>query len=124
MASRTNPAADRPGQSAIWLLAFFVVLYVATAAAWLPILRSGNSLLAATGPLALLSLLITVMPSLVAIVLSAIQGGWPGVRALLGQAGRWRFGVSWYVVALVLTVALDLIALALSTLLGSPAAAL
>jgi len=41
------------------------------------------------------------------------------VRALLGQAARWRFGLPWYVVALVLTVALDLIAL-----LGSPAAAL
>jgi len=71
MASRADPTPVHPPQSAIWLLAFFVVLYVATAAAWLPILRSGNSLLAATGPLALVSLLITVMPSLVAIVLSA-----------------------------------------------------
>lgn len=124
MASRVEPAGDRPDRSAIWLVAFFVVLYVGSAVAWAPILRSGRPFFALPGPLSLLALLITIMPSLVAIVLAGLQGGWAGVRALLGQAGRWRFGLPWYVVALALTVALDLIALAFSTLLGSPAGAL
>jgi membrane protease YdiL (CAAX protease family) len=110
--------------SAIWLLAFFVVVYVASAAAWVPILRSGRPFFALPGPLALLALAITLMPSLVAIVLSGLREGWPGMRALLGQAGRWGFGLPWYVVALALTVLLDVVALALSALLGSPAGAL
>ena len=124
MAKWIDRPSDRSDRSAVWLLAFFVVVYAASAAAWAPILRSGRPLFGLPGPLTLLALLITIMPSLVAILLSALREGWPGVRALLGQAGRWRFGLPWYVLALALTVLLDLLALVVSALLGSPAGAL
>jgi|SRR5579859_1828674 len=124
MASHAEPGPGRSDRSLVWLLAFFVVVYAASAAAWVPILRSGRPLFALPGPLTLLFLVITIMPSLVAILLSGLRNGWPGIRALLGQAGRWRFGLPWYVVALALTVLLDLVALALSALLGSPVGAL
>ncbi len=45
----------------------------------------------------------TVVPSLVAIVLSAVEGRWRGIRELLAQAGRWRFGLGWYAVAIFLS---------------------
>ena len=124
MASRVDSLPDRSSGSTVWLVAFFVVVYVASAVAWVPILRSGRSLLALTGPLSLLGLVITIMPSLVAILLSGLRDGWPGVRALLGQAGRWRFALSWYVVALALTVVLDVVALGFSSLFGSPSGSL
>lgn len=101
-----------------------MIVYAALAAAWTPILRSSRPIFALPGPLTLPALLITFLPALAAIVLSGTQGGWSGVRALLGRAGRWRFGAAWYVAALALTVVLDLAALALSTLLGSPVGAL
>src|SRR6266571_1184441 len=80
-----------------WAVAFFVVTYLVTALLWLPILRSGESLSAAlAGPLVLPLLLASVTPSLVAFVLAGIEGGPAGVGQLLGQAGRWRFGIGWY----------------------------
>ena len=124
MAARVGPLRDEFDRSTLWLVAFFVVVYAASAAAWAPILRSGRPLFAQPGPLSLLLFLITIMPSLVAILLSGLREGWPGVRALLGQAGRWRFGLPWYAVALALTVFLDLIALALSIALGDRVGAL
>ena len=123
MASRVDPTPDSPDQSAIRLLNFFVV-YVTSAAAWVPILRSGRPLLALPGSLTLLTLVTTLMPSLVTIVLSGRRDGWSDTRALLGQAGKWRFGLPWYAVALSLTVLPDLLALVVSGLLDSSGGAL
>ena len=102
-----------------WAAAFFVVTYVVTALLWLPVLRAGVSVSAAlSGRLLPLVLLASVAPSAVAMVLAGVEGGGRGVRELLGQAGRWRFGVGWYAVALLLEPLIWLAALAVASLLG------
>src|SRR5690348_2203215 len=85
-----------------WAIAFFIVTYLVTALLWWPILRSGQPLSSLAGPRALLLLLAAVVPSVVALVLAGIEGGKSGVVALLDQAGRWRFGLGWYAVAILL----------------------
>lgn len=104
-----------------WAVAFFVVTYVVTALLWLPILRSGQPPSALQGRLQLLALLATIVPSVVAIALVTIEGGGRGLRQLLGQAGRWRFGLGWYAVALLLMPLVWLVALVIGRLLGGPA---
>ena len=96
-----------------WAVAFFVVTYLVTALLWLPILRSGESLSAAlAGPLVLPLLFASVTPSLVAFVLAGIEGGAAGVSQLLGQAGRWRFGIGWYAIAILLAPLIWVVSLA------------
>src|ERR1041385_2596456 len=82
-----------------WAVAFFVVTYIVTALLWLPILRSGESVAGAlSGRLLLLLLLASITPSLIAFLLAGIEGGPASMRQLLGQLGRWRFGIGWYAI--------------------------
>ncbi len=85
-----------------WGVAFFVVTYLVTALVWIPILQSGQALSALSGRLQLLAIPATIVPSLVAIILSSIEGGRRDLSELLSQAGRWRFGLGWYVLAILL----------------------
>ena len=102
-----------------WAAAFFVVTYLVTALLWLPVLRSGVSVaVALSGRLLPLVLLASVAPSAVAVVLAGVEGGGRGVAGLLAQAGRWRFGVGWYAVALLLEPLIWLAALGVASLLG------
>ncbi len=106
-----------------WAVAFFVLTYLFTALLWWPILRSGQSLSGQgglAGRLALLLLLATVAPSLVGIVMAAIEGGGRGLRELLGQVLRWRFGLGWYALALLLMPLVWLVALFVGRLFGGP----
>jgi uncharacterized protein len=104
-----------------WAVTFFVVTYVVTALLWLPILRSGQPPSALQGRLQLLALLATIVPSLVAIVMATIEGGGRGLKELLGQVVRWRFGLDWYALSLLLMPLVWLIALIIGRLLGGPA---
>lgn len=104
-----------------WAVAFFIATYLVTALLWLPILRSGLPLSGLTRRLQLLAALATIVPSLVAIVLSVIEGGGRGVRELLGQALRWRFGMGWYALAVLLMPLVWLVALFIGKLAGGPA---
>jgi membrane protease YdiL (CAAX protease family) len=109
-----------------WAVVFFVVTCLVTALFWLPLLCSGKPpatfLSTFPGPLQVLFLLVPLLaPSGVALVLSAIEGGGRGVVELLSQAGRWRFGLGWYVVAILLTPLLLVVTLAIATLLGGRA---
>jgi len=102
-----------------WAVAFFVVTYLVTALLWLPILRSGESLSAAlAGPLVLPLLLASVTPSLVSFVLSGIGAGPAVIGQLLGQAGRWRFGIGWYAIAILLAPLIWVVSLGVAILLG------
>ena len=60
-------------------------------------------------------------PSLSAIVLTAMDGGRIAVRSLFGGLLKWRVGVRWYLVALLLPAALCFSAVALHVLLGGSA---
>lgn len=49
---------------------------------------------------------------------AALSGGWPAVRDLLSRLVRWRAGVLWYGVALLLTPLLSLLAILVSAPFG------
>jgi len=104
----------------VWVIAFFVLTYVVTALLWLPAVRSGQPLaVVMQGREALPIVIATVVPSLVAIVLSGIESRWQGIRELLAQAVRWRFGVGWYAVAIFLAPLVWAVSLAIGRILGA-----
>jgi uncharacterized protein len=59
-------------------------------------------------------------PIIAAIIVLALTRGWAGVRDLLASIVRWRVGLQWYGVALLLPVAITLVALYLNALFGGP----
>jgi membrane protease YdiL (CAAX protease family) len=63
----------------------------------------------------------TFGPMLSALILTALAGGWPEVKALLVRLVQWRVGWRWYVVALGVPVGIGLAAVGLTTLAGVPA---
>src|SRR6266540_7243062 len=63
---------------------------------------------------------LTFGPFLAAVTVSALTGGWAGVKAYLRGLLRWRAGVHWYALALALPVVLALVAVYLNVLFGAP----
>jgi membrane protease YdiL (CAAX protease family) len=59
-------------------------------------------------------------PIIAAFIVLALARGWAGVRDLLVSIVRWRVGLQWYAVALLLPVAITLVALYLDALFGGP----
>jgi membrane protease YdiL (CAAX protease family) len=114
-------AVVRNGGSLKWVVTFFIVTYAVTGLLWLPILRAGQSPSKLTNRLELFLLLATIAPSGVALILSAMEGGWSGVRALLAQFGRWRFGAGWYVYAIVVAPLIAVVVLVVSRAMGGSA---
>jgi uncharacterized protein len=97
------------------LASFFVLAYAISWILWLPLVVSGDD--SPTGIGFVLTLLATLVPSTVAIVLVAVVHGKVGVRKLLGRLLIWRVGVGWWAaVALLSTLALG--AVGLSVLFG------
>jgi membrane protease YdiL (CAAX protease family) len=97
------------------LASFFVLAYAISWILWLPLVVSGDD--SPTGIGFVLTLLATLVPSTVAIVLVAVVHGKAGVRKLLSRLLIWRVGVGWWVaVALLSTLALG--AVGLSVLFG------
>jgi uncharacterized protein len=106
----------------MWVVAFFGLTYLVTALLWLPALRSGQPLaVVMQGREALPIVLASVAPSLVAIVLASVERRWRGIRELLAQAVRWRFGLGWYVVAILLAPLVWAVSLAIGQILGAGA---
>ena len=58
--------------------------------------------------------------TIAAFLVAGIVDGRAGVRDLLHRMIRWRVGVRWYVAALLLQVALPLVAVGISALIGGP----
>jgi uncharacterized protein len=97
------------------LATFFVLAYAISWILWLPLVVSGDDSPTDIG--FVLTLLATLVPSTVAIVLVAVVHGKAGVRKLLGRLLIWRVGVGWWAaVALLSTLALG--AVGLSVLFG------
>jgi membrane protease YdiL (CAAX protease family) len=93
------------------LITFFVLAYAL--AWWIWILYAfGITFL---GPIFALG------PFLAAIIVTALTRGKVGLKALLSRMVRWRVGLSWYAVALLLPVAVYVVAVSLNILLGASA---
>lgn len=100
------------------LACFFVLTYLAAWCLWAPLVIFRDTMPPAMGFILLLSG--SLVPSTVAIVLVAVLHGKPGVRRLLGRLVKWRVGLRWYLVVLILPLLVPL-GLGLSILLGGPA---
>lgn len=61
-------------------------------------------------------------PAAAALIVATVIGGKAGVRELLLRTVRWRVGVRWYAIALVLPAGLALAALAVYVVAGRPSA--
>jgi membrane protease YdiL (CAAX protease family) len=56
-------------------------------------------------------------------VVTPLVGGWPATAALLRRLGRWRVGLRWYALALLLPLGVTAAAAAATVALGAPAPA-
>jgi uncharacterized protein len=59
-------------------------------------------------------------PFIAVFIVLTLTKGWAGIRDLLASIVRWRVGLGWYAVALLLPVAITLVALYLSAPFGGP----
>ena len=60
----------------------------------------------------------TFGPALAGVVVAALTEGWLGVKRVLTAIGRWRVAPVWYLVAIGLPLALQLVAVLINPLLG------
>jgi uncharacterized protein len=93
------------------LITFFVLAYALSWLAW-PLWASGLYPIAPVFSFA---------PFLAALVVLAITHGKSGIGGLLRRMVRWRVGLGWYAVALLLPAGLALAATVLNVLLGAQA---
>ncbi len=102
-----STASRHPGIARYPLVAFFILAFVGSWIVWLPLVLAGNNLLLPSTAISpSLRFILTVLapfagPTLAAFVMTAVIDGTAGVRALLRRYVQWRFGVLWYLVALV-----------------------
>jgi membrane protease YdiL (CAAX protease family) len=98
-------------------LIFYLLALGITWPFWISVAASSQHLLPFRLPLALVPVG-AFGPSLAAIALAAADGGQAGVRELLRGLLRWRVGLRWYLVALLLPAAVSLLAIGLYVVLG------
>jgi len=103
------------------LLTYFVLAFLLTWACWIPLATSDA--FASEGTAQPSSLLLfwplgNIIPSLVAIMLTALFSGKSGLGALFRRLGHVRVPLAWYAVVLLLVPALLLVAIGVNTLLG------
>jgi membrane protease YdiL (CAAX protease family) len=119
--SNRPPAEARPRPRLIQhhpLASFFVMAYAISWLLWMPLVVTGGG--TPTGLRLLLTLLGSLVPSAVAILLVAVLHGKAGVRKLLRRLLLWRVGAGWWV-AVVLLSTLAVAAVGLSVLFGGDA---
>jgi membrane protease YdiL (CAAX protease family) len=102
------------------LLLYFVGAYAITWLCWGLVALAARQLITLPIPQEMLMLIGGLGPLLMAITLSAQEGGGAGVRGLLAQLLRWRIHPIWYVVALLFPLVAVLITTELSILAGAP----
>jgi uncharacterized protein len=101
------------------LITFFVLTYLLAWILWLPLVILRDTIPAPQG--LILTLLGSAVPSLLAIVLTAIVLGRGSLRKLLGRLLIWRVDPRWYLVVVLAPVALAGGMVAFNTLVGGPA---
>ena len=101
------------------LLAFYVLTLVISWAFWIPVTVSHQALIP-FWPSTLFLIFGSFGPSLSAVILAAMKSGGISVRGF-GGLPKWRVGVRWYLLALLLPAALCFSAVALHVFLGGSA---
>ena len=96
------------------LAVFFLLAYLFTWSNWLPQALNSRGLTSAQVP-GFLSLLAGYGPALAAILVAWLADGRPGLRDLFGRLLRWRVGIRWYLVALLLPVLITTLAILVNT---------
>jgi len=99
---------------------FLVVTFTYT---WLVLglaILTTNRLIAFSLPATVLITIATLGPALGAITAATYESGRSGVRTLLAQAGRWRVGWRWYIIALIGPALVMLAGFLLWRALGGP----
>lgn len=104
------------------IITFFVLTYAITWAIESPLVLLRDSVTATQG--LVLVILASNVPSMVAIVLTAIVLGRGALRKLLGRLLIWRVNPFWYLVVILGPVALTGGVVALNALMGGPALSL
>ena len=104
------------------LLSFFVLAYVLSWILESPLIFLGDTLTDTQG--LVLVILVSNVPSLLAIALTAIVYGREALRKLLGRLLSWRVNPLWYLVVVLGPVALAWGVVGLNTLMGGPALSL
>jgi len=104
------------------IITFFVLTYVLTWAIESPLVFITDSLSDTQG--LVLVILASNVPSVMAIVLTAMVFGRGALRKLLGRLLIWRVNPLWYLVVVLVPVALTAGVLPLNALLGGPALSL
>jgi uncharacterized protein len=118
---RSSRAAQSWGSSQVHqhpLTSFFVLSYLAAWCLWAPLVIFRATLPPAVG--FILGMLGSWVPSTIAILLVAILHGKRGVRRFLGRLVKWRVGLRWYAVVLVVPLLVPL-GLGVSIMLGGRA---
>src|SRR5918993_5592514 len=104
------------------LITFFILTYALAWILWLPLVVLQDTIPAAPG--LVLVLVGSNVPSLLAIVLTALVLGRGALRKLLGGLLIWRIDRRWYLVVVLGPVALAGGMVGLNTLMGGPALSL
>src|SRR5215216_6020071 len=104
------------------IITFFVLTYVITWAIESPLVFLTDSVTATQG--LVLVILASNVPSVVAIVLTALVLGRAALRKLLGRLLLWRVNPIWYLVVFLGPVALTGCVVLLNALMGGPALSL
>jgi len=92
------------------LFSFFVITFLISWAAWLPMM--------ATGETELLRVLGTFAPAITALAITVVLDGRAGLARIGRKMMAWRFGAGWYAVALIAPAALLLSAIWLAVWSG------
>src|SRR5215203_5270171 len=106
------------------LVTFFVLAYALSWSLESPLVFLRDSLSAGAPPGIFLAMFASMVPSALAIVLTAIVLGRGAVRKLLGRLLIWRVNPFWYLVVFLGPVALTGGVVGLNTLMGGPALSL
>lgn len=114
------PAADRTGANRSDRPGLFYALALGIAwAGWIPFAASRAGLIGLQVPWEI-PLVAQFGPSIAAFVLAGAARRGEGIRALIGLAGRWRFGLRWYALALLTAPAIAAVSLGIHAALGDP----
>ena len=99
------------------LVLFFLLAYLFTWSNWLPQALNSRGITSIEVP-GFLAILSGYGPALAAIIVVSLAYEGRGLRELFGRLLRWRVGVQWYLIALLMPMFVSLLAISLNSLIG------